>query len=53
MALTEDQRVRVARALEVLEKRHGYSPEDLSAEVGRLKYWLRDILALVNQLADP
>ena len=53
MALSDDQKVRVARALEVLEKRHGYGTEDLSAEVGRLKYWLRDMLALIEQLADP
>ncbi len=53
MALSEDQKVRVARALEVLGERHGYSPEDLSGQLGRVKYWLRDMLALVEQLADP
>lgn len=52
MPLTPDQQARVDRAREVLdEKRHEYDPESMAAQIGRLDYWLRDMLAIVGQLA--
>jgi hypothetical protein len=53
MPLTPDQQARIERAREILdEKRHEYDPESMAAHIGRLDYWLRDMLALVAALSD-
>jgi hypothetical protein len=53
MTLTPDQQGRVDRAREILEdKRHEYDPESLAAHIGRLEYWLRDLLMMVAQMAE-
>ncbi len=53
MPLTPDQQGRIDRARAVLAEPHGYDAADLAAHIGKLDYWLRDILSLVGQLAEP
>jgi hypothetical protein len=47
------QAARIARAREVLETRHGFDPESMAAQIGKLDYWLRDMTALAEQLGGP
>lgn len=50
--LTGNQRRRVDAARAVLNARQdGYDLHAMAVHVGRLKFWLGDILALVGQLA--
>ena len=52
MSLTPDQQGRLDRARAVLAEPHGYDAGDLAAHIGRLDYWLRDVLSLVGQLTE-
>jgi hypothetical protein len=49
--MDQTQRDRITRAREALnEKRHAYDPEQLAAHLGRMGYWLNDIIALAVEL---
>ena len=52
MPLTPDQKGRTERARAVLGEAHEYDAGSLAAHIGKLDYWLRDMLSLVGQLTE-
>ena len=53
MPLTPDQKGRTERARAVLGEAHEYDAGSLAAHIGKLDYWLRDMLTLIGDLAEP
>lgn len=59
MELSSSQRSRIKRAREVLDDRPEHTGDTadvlftLSGQIGRLRFWLDDVLDLVNELAPP
>ena len=52
MQLTPDQKSRTERARAVLGEAHESDAGSLAAHIGKLDYWLRDMLSLVGQLTE-
>lgn len=52
MPLTPDQKGRTERARAVLGEAHEYDAGSLAAHIGKVEYWLRDLLSMVDDLTE-